>query len=311
MNKNRIYENLIDFIGNTPLLRINFESNAKIYAKLEHLNPGGSIKDRTSLYMIEQAEKENILKPGGTIIEASSGNQGIAAAMIGNIKGYKIIITASEKISVEKKMTMEAYGAKVILCKSSTDFLHPEGYVMTARKIHENTPNSFFMSQYFNQYNADSHYHGIGKEIWNQIGNKITHCIVAMGTCGTIQGISRYLKEKNRNIKIIGVDAAAAFLATKGNPRPYQLDGMGIDYDSPLLKKSIIDEIVYVEDDDSHKMLKFLARSHGLLLGPASGAAAFATNEYSKKLSSSDTIVTIFTDSGRAYLSKEFYFDKK
>ena len=305
-NFNNIYKSILNVIGNTPLLKINFDTNPQIYAKLEYLNPTFSIKDRTAIYMIEKAEQEGRLKKGGTIIEASSGNQAISASAIAAIKGYKMIITCSSKVSFEKKAAIKAYGAELIECEPQLNFF--DGYYKKAKEIYENTPNSIFLNQYFNQENAESHYYGIGKEIWDQVGDKITHCIMVMGSGGTFCGVSKYLKEKNKNIKIIGVDSENSFNATKGNPKPYQLDGMGVDYDSNFLKHERADEIIFINDEESHKMLKTLARKHGLLVGPASGGAALATYNYSKKCKDSDFIVTIFTDSGRAYLSKNYYF---
>ena len=305
MNSNKIYNSILDCIGNTPLLKLNFDTKPNIYAKLEYFNPTFSIKDRTSIYMIEKAEKEGRLKPGGTIIEASSGNQGISAAAIAAIKGYKMIIACSSKVSFEKKTAMKAYGAELIECEPQSNFF--DGYYTVAKKIYENTPNAIFLNQYFNEENAESHYYGIGKEIWDQIGDKMTHCIMVMGSGGTFCGVSKYLKEKNKNIKIIGVDSENSYFATCGNPKPYALDGMGIDYDTKFLKHDRADEMVFVNDGEAHKMLKILAQKHGLLVGPASGGAALATYNYSKKCKSDDFIVTIFTDSGRAYLSKKYY----
>jgi cystathionine beta-synthase len=302
-----IYSNLIDAIGNTPLVQVQLDVPAKVYAKLEYLNPSGSIKDRSSLYMIEAAEKNGLIKPGGTIIEASSGNQGISTAMIANSKGYKVIITVSEKISSEKKMALEAYGVKMIVCKGTSDFNDPEHYYNVAKKLSSEIENSYMLGQYFSLNNGMAHYYSTGKEIYEQIGDKLTHVFCAMGSVGTINGISRYLKEKNTNIKVIGVDAKNSFIATHGNPKPYNLDGMGIDYDAPLLKSSIIDEIILADDNESHFMLKKLARKHGFLVGPASGAVAACVEKYSKKLNENEVAVMLFTDSGRAYLSKPFY----
>jgi len=302
-----VYEKLTDAIGNTPLVKINLDIPALVYAKLEYLNPGGSIKDHSAYYMIKMAEKKGLIQQGGTIIEASSGNQGIATAMIANSLGYNVIITVSEKVSLEKRQTLEAYGVKIIVCKGTSDFKDPEHYHSVATKISKEIPNSFMMNQYFNQDNYLAHYHGLGKEIYNEIGNKITHLFCAVGSAGTIKGIGSYLKEKNKNIKIIAVDAKNSYIATNKNPKPYNLDGMGMDYDTPFLDYEIIDETILIEDIESHNMLKTLARKHGFLVGPASGAVTAAIMKYSKKLTNNDVVACIFTDSGRAYLSKPFY----
>lgn len=303
----RRYNNLLDSIGNTPIVKINYDSPATIYAKLEYLNPGGSVKDRSALYMIEEAEKNGSLNPGGTIIDASSGNQGIASAMIGAMKGYKVIITISEKISKEKLQTIQAYGAQIVTCPS-TDYLEdPRSYHSQAVAIHKATPNSFMPNQYFNLSNAQAHYQSLGPEIWEQTEGKITHFFACAGTGGTVSGAGRYLKEKNPNIKVLAIDAATSYRSTKGNPQPYKVEGIGVDFDSPVLNYSIIDEFLTVNDENALGMLKTLAQKHALLAGPSSGAAAAAVQEYARTMKSTDIGVMIFGDSGRAYLTKGFY----
>lgn len=301
------YESVIHAIGNTPLVRIPFDTPPRIYAKLEYLNPAGSIKDRSAAFMIEQAERSGKLKPGGTLIEASSGNQGIATAMIGAAKGYKVIITVSEKVSAEKKATLIAYGAQLVICKPTNELDDPEGYYATAVRIHKETPNSFMIAQYFNPDNPRAHYFSFGPEIWRQTSGELTHFIGATGSCGTVTGAGKFLKERNPAITIVGVDAANSFYFTKGNPKPYKMEGLGIDYDSPHLKGAAIDEFIGVTDEEAVAMLKKLARHYGFLVGPSSGAVAHAAYEYSKKLKPSDMVVIVLGDSGRAYLSKNFY----
>ena len=302
---------LLSAIGNTPVVRIKFDSLATIYAKLEYLNPGGSVKDRSALFMIEQAEQQGLLKPGGTIIDASSGNQGIAAAMIGACKGYKVIITVSEKISQEKLQTILAYGAEVVMCPA-TDFIDdPRSYHSQAVALHKKTPNSFMPNQYYNVANAEAHYRSLGPEIWKQTEGKITHFFAGAGTGGTISGVGKYLKEQNPAIKIIALDSNNSFRSTKGNPKPYKVEGIGIDFVSPVLNYSVLDEIVPVSDDQALGILPELASSYGLLVGPSSGAVASAVREYAKKLTKNDLVVMIFGDSGRAYLTKNFYAPKQ
>lgn len=301
------YKTLISAIGNTPIIKVDFDTPPTILAKLEYLNPGGSLKDRSSLYMIEEAEKKGVLKPGGTIIDASSGNQGIATAMIGAFKGYKVIISVSEKISKEKKATLEAYGAEVITCPVTNYLEDPESYHSVAMRIHKETPNSFMPDQYFNVSNAQAHYHLLGPEIWQQTHGTVTHYFGAAGTGGNISGVGAYLKEKNPAVQIIALDSDTSWHATKGNPKPYKLEGMGIDFESPVLNKKVIDQILTVSDDNAIYMLKYLAKKKGLLVGPSAGATAYAVREYSKNLTKDDVVVMVLGDSGRAYLTKNFY----
>lgn len=300
-------KSLLHAIGNTPLVQVDFNSPATILAKLEYLNPGGSIKDRSALFMIEEAERAGILKPGGTLIEASSGNQGIATAMIGALKGYKVIITVFEKASQEKVNAIKAYGATVIKCPGTEFVEDPRSYHSQAVALHKEIPNSFMLNQYNNKANALAHYTLLGPEIWKQTEGKITHYIAAAGTCGTICGAGKYLKEQNPNLKVVAVDSANSFRATNGNPKPYKLEGIGVDFESPLLDRSIIDEFLNVTDEQALGFLKIMAKSHGLLVGLSSGAVAYAAKEYAKRLKANDLAVMIIGDSGRAYLTKGFY----
>jgi cystathionine beta-synthase len=298
---------LLDSIGNTPLIRLYLETPATIYAKLEYLNPGGSVKDRSARYMIEQAEKMGLLKPGGTIIDASSGNQGIASAMIGAAKGYRVIIAVSEKVSQEKLRTIQAYGAEIVMCPVTEFVEDPRSYHSVACRLNAEIPNSFMPNQYFNPLNAEGHYYSLGPEIWNQTEGTITHFFAGAGTGGTISGAGKYLKEQNPSVAVVGVDATHSYRSTGGHPKPYKLEGIGVDFVSPVLDYAVVDEFAEVSDDDGLAMLKVLARSHGLLVGPSSGAVAHAVAEYAKKLSERDVVVFICGDSGRAYLSKELY----
>jgi len=304
-----MYPNLLDAIGNTPLVKLNLNTPATLYAKLEYLNPGGSMKDRSAQFIIEHAEQTGLLKPGVTLIDASSGNQGVATAMIGAIKGYKVIITVSEKISQEKLQTIQAYGAQVVMCPATSTIDDPRSYHTVAKEIHKKTPNSFMLDQYFNILNAEGHYRSLGPEIWKQTNGTVTHFFAAAGTGGTISGAGKYLKEKNQNIQVIALDSNTSFHATNGNPKPYKVEGMGIDFDSPVMNYNVIDTIIPVSDDDALNMLKLLAKKHGLLVGPSSGAVAHGAYTYAQTCSKDDIIVMIFGDSGRAYLTKNFYTD--
>lgn len=303
----KFHDNLLQAIGDTPLVRVPFTSPGTVYAKLEYLNPGGSIKDRAALYMIEEAERIGLLKPGGTLIEASSGNQGIATALIGAVKGYNVIITVSEKISEEKQKTLQAYGAQLVRCKPTLHLDDPNGYHAKALEIHQNTPNSFMLNQYFNPTNAAAHYAMLGPEIWRQTAGTITHYVAAAGSGGTVSGAGRYLKEQNPHIKVIAVDVENSYRSTNNNPKPYKLEGIGVDYDTPHLRNSSVDEYALVNDDDSIQMLKTMAQKYGFLVGPSSGAVACAAERIARTLTPDDRMVIIFGDSGRAYLTKNFY----
>ena len=257
--------------------------------------------------MIEEAEKKGLLKKGGTIVEASSGNQGIAIAMIGAVKGYKVIITVSEKVSIEKVKTLKAYGAKVVTCPA-TDFIEdPRSYHSQAERIHKRIKNSFMPNQYFNLSNPKAHYKTLGPEIWRQTKGKVTHYFAAAGTGGTVSGAGKYLKEKNPKIKVIAVDVDTSFHATGGKPKSYKMEGIGIDFVAPCLDESVIDDFLGVSDKHGLEMLKTMASKYGLLIGTSAGAVAYAVQSYLPKLKKSDVAVMIFGDSGRAYLSKNYY----
>ncbi|MFA6520625.1 MAG: cysteine synthase family protein [Candidatus Paceibacterota bacterium] len=299
-------QNLLDAIGNTPLIRVSFKTKGEIFAKLEYLNPGGSIKDRSALFIIEEAEQKGWLKKGGTIIESSSGNQGVACAMIGALKGYKVIITASPAMSEEKVKTIMAYGAKVIHCPA-VPIHDPKSRHSVAVALTKKIKNSFMPNQYFNLSNPKAHYSTLGPEIWRQTQGKITHYFGAAGTGGTISGVGKFLKEKNTNIKIMAVDVDTSFHSTDGNPKPYRMEGIGVDFDTPCLDESVIDEFFKVSDKDGLGMLPKMASEYGLLVGTGSGAVSFAVQKYLKNLKKTDVVVMLFGDSGRAYLSKNYY----
>ncbi len=301
------YKSMIDAIGHTPLVKIPFNSPATILAKLEYLNPSGSLKDRSALYMIEQAEKKGLLKPGGTIIEASSGNQGISLAMMGVLKGYKVIITVSEKCSKEKYQTLKAYGAQVIVCPVTEFIDDPRSYHPQAQKLLKEIPGAFMPDQYFNIENRWSHYTLLGPEIWEQTEGKITHYFAGLGTGGTASGAGQYLKEQNPNIKVIGIDSENSFRATKGNPKPYKIEGIGVDFISNVINYDVIDEIIEMNDSEAISALKILAHTYGLLGGPATGAVAAGVMRKLSELKEGDMAVMVCGDSGRAYLSKNFF----
>lgn len=298
-------QTILELIGNTPLARLNFDVKPTILAKLEYLNPGGSIKDRAALFMVEEAERQGLLKPGGTIIEASSGNQGIALAMIGVIKGYKVIVTTPDRTSFEKISTLQAYGAKVYVCPDTDSLEDPQGYHAKAEELHSKITSSFMPNQYYNPQNALAHYITTGPEIWQQTNGEITHCFIGMGSCGTISGVGRYLKEKNPAIKIIGIDTATSQLSSPTCPKAYKTEGIGVDVVNGIYDPTYIDEIIPITDQDAFAMTKELAKK-GYLVGLSSGAVMHVMLNYAKQLNENDIAVVIFADSGRAYLSKLF-----
>ena len=300
-------KSLLNSIGNTPLVKIFTDFPTTIVAKLEYLNPGGSIKDRSAKYMVEWAEQQGLLKPGMTIIDASSGNHGISLAMIGAAKGYKVIICAMEKHSKEKMDAIKAYGATLLQFPSTMSLEDPNSYHSQAVKLAQQTPNSYMPNQYCNPLNIAAHYHDLGPEIWRETNGKVTHLIAAAGTGGTVSGAGKFLKEMNPNIKVIGVDAANSFRSTKGNPKPYKLEGLGVDSDKVVLDYNIVDQFIEVTDEQAIDMMKELAHKHGFLVGPSSGAVAYAAHSYAPNLKPGDLAVSIFGDSGRAYLSKNYY----
>ena len=307
MNKTTIFKPYLKCIGNTPLAKIDFDigTKATILAKLEFLNPGGSIKDRPALFMIEEAERKGELRPGGTIIEASSGNQGIALSMIGAVKGYNVIVTVPNRTSSEKIATLQAYGAKVFVCPDTDDLQDPEGYHAKARELLRKIPNSYMPNQYYNVENPKAHYLTTGPEIWNQTEGKVTHFFAGMGSCGAISGTGKYLKEQNNKIKIIGIDALTSKLSMPENPKAYKSEGIGVDVITDTLNRDVIDKIIPVSDDGAFAMTRELAKK-GYLVGISSGAVMHGVMEYANNLTENDVVVVIFADSGRAYLSKVF-----
>lgn len=305
MTSGNKYKTILEMIGNTPLMRLEFGTTPTLLAKLELLNPGGSVKDRCALYMIEEAEREGKLLPGGTIIEASSGNQGISLAMIGKVKGYKVIITVPDRTAPEKIAVLRAYGAEVYVCPNTDTHDDPRNYHTFAEHLTRITPGAYMPNQYFNKSNPRAHYSTTGPEIWQQTNGTVTHVITGAGSCGTISGIGRYLKEQNPNITIVGVDAATSMYSSP-EPKAYNVEGLGIDVISDTFDQAVINQIIPITDADAFAMTKRLAMHHGLLVGISSGAVMHVALEYCKKLKPTDTVVIILADSGRNYLSKVF-----
>lgn len=299
------YKTMLQSVGNTPIVKLDLPVKPTILAKLEYLNPSGSLKDRAALYMIEEAERLGKLKPGGTIVEATSGNQGISLAMIGAIKGYRVVITVPDRTAPEKIAVLRAYGAEVHVCPNTATHDDPQGYHARADQLLHEIPGAFMPNQYYSKSNAMGHYYSTGPEIWNQTDGKVTHFIAGAGTCGTISGVGRYLKEKNPAIKIIGVDAANSLYSSK-EPKEYTVEGLGIDVISETFDQSVVDHIIPITDEDAFNSTRKVAKENGLLVGISSGAVLHIAIKYAQQLSSDDVVVIILADSGRAYLSKVF-----
>lgn len=313
-----IAENILDLIGNTPLLKLNrLTKNVQctILAKLEFLNPGGSIKDRIGISMIEAAEAEGLIKPGYTIVEPTSGNTGLGLAMAAIAKGYKMVFTLPDKMSKEKIDLLKAYGAKVIITPTNVPPDHPANYIKVAEKIVKETPNSFMPNQYFNKANPQAHYRTTGHEIWEQTNGKIDIFVASMGTGGTISGISRYLKEKNPNIKIVGVDPEGSvyhheFYRTKGEVHSYKVEGIGEDFLPGTLNLKLVDEIITVTDKEAFLMARKLAQEEGVFAGGSAGAAVYAALKVADEPENKHKlIVVILPDTGRNYLNKIYSDD--
>ena len=323
MKKNKnVVNNLLELVGNTPMVKIdNLTRDFKgtILAKLESANPGHSSKDRIALHIVESAEKKGILKPGDTIIETTSGNTGFSLAMVSLIKGYKCILAVSSKSSTDKIDMLKAMGATVYVCPANVSADDPRSYYEVAKRLHSEIKGSIYINQYFNDLNADAHYSSTGPEIWDQTEGKITHLIVCSGTGGTISGTARYLKEKNPDIKVIGVDAYGSVLKKyhetgefdENEIYPYRIEGLGKNLIPSVTDFEIIDRYVKVTDEDSAHSARQLVKYEGIFVGYTSGAAFQAVKQLNdeKEFNESDLIVVIFPDHGSRYLSK-IYSDK-
>ena len=323
MKKNKnVVNNLLELVGNTPMVKIdNITRGYKgtILAKLESANPGHSSKDRIALHIVESAEKKGILKPGDTIIETTSGNTGFSLAMVSLIKGYKCILAVSSKSSNDKIDMLKAMGATVYVCPANVSADDPRSYYEVAKRLHSEIKGSIYINQYFNDLNADAHYSSTGPEIWDQTEGKITHLIVCSGTGGTISGTARYLKEKNPDIKVIGVDAYGSVLKKyhetgefdENEIYPYRIEGLGKNLIPSVTDFEIIDRYVKVTDEDSAHSARQLVKYEGIFVGYTSGAAFQAVKQLNdeKEFNESDVIVVIFPDHGSRYLSK-IYSDK-
>ena len=323
--------NILETIGNTPLVRINNITKgvkATVYAKVETFNPGNSIKDRMALKMIEDAEKDGRLKPGGTIIEGTSGNTGMGLAMAAIIKGYKCIFTTTDKQSKEKVDALKAFGADVIVCPTNVDPEDPRSYYSVSSRLEKEVPNSWKPNQYDNLSNSQAHYEQTGPEIWEQTEGKITHLVVGVGTGGTISGTGRYLKEKNPNIKVWGIDTYGSVfkkyketgIFDKNEIYPYITEGIGEDFLPQNVDFNVIDRFEKVTDKDAAMMTREITKREGIFAGNSAGSAMAGLMQLKDELKEGDVVVVIFHDHGTRYLGKMFndewmmekgFFDKK
>jgi len=314
----KIYENILETVGDTPLVRLHRITkgiSASVLAKVEFFNPGGSVKDRIALAMIEAAEKDGRIKPGGTIVEATSGNTGAGLALVAAIKGYKTIFTMPDKMSQEKVRMLKAYGAEVIICPTAVPHDSPESYHSVAEKMVRETPNSILANQYFNPQNPESHYRTTGPEIWEQTDGKIDCFVCGVGTGGTISGAAKFLKEKNPKIRVVGADPVGSALREYFYTRkviqghPYKVEGIGQEIIPGTVWWDYIDEMHSVSDKESFLAARRLAREEGMLVGGSAGSAMFAALKVAKDLPADKTLVVILPDTGKYYLSK-FYSDE-
>ena len=306
-------ENILDVIGNTPMIRLGRVSEGlrpTLLAKLEYLNPGGSVKDRIGITMLEAAEKAGLIKPGGTVIEGTSGNTGMGLALAAAVKGYHCIFTMPDKMSQEKIDALRALGAEVIVTPTQVEHHDPRSYHSVALRLSREIPNSIFPNQYENPANAQAHYEATGPEIWAQTDGRVTHVVIGIGTGGTITGVARFLKEKNPDIRVIGADPEGSIFAEmfrsgiKGQTSPYKVEGIGQDEKPGNVDFSVIDEIHSVSDKDSFLRTRLLARGEGIFAGGSAGTALHVALKVAENLKESDVVVIVIPDSGTRYLSK-------
>ncbi len=306
-----IADSMEDLIGNTPMVRLVQVTKGiacPIVAKLETTNPGASVKDRPALAMINAAEREGLLLPGGTIIEPTSGNTGVGLAIVAAQRGYKCIFVMTDKVSEEKVTLLRAYGAEVVVCPVAVAPEDPESYYSTAERLVQETPNSFRPNQYYNDVNPQSHYDTTGPEIWRQTDGKVTHFVAGAGTGGTLSGVGRFLKEQNPDIRVIAADPEGS-VYSGGSGRPYLVEGVGEDFWPPTYDPSLVDDVIPISDAYSFEMARRVTMEEGLLIGGSCGTAVAAAMEVAREASPDDLVVVLIPDSGRGYLSKIFNDD--
>ncbi len=309
----RYHESVIDLVGGTPLVRLNRVARGlpcPVLAKVEFFNPGGSVKDRIALAMVVAAEKEGHLKPGGTIVECTSGNTGLGLAMVASVRGYKAVFCMPDKVSNEKVYLLKSFGAEVLLSPTAVEPDHPDSYYSVAKRIAKERPGAYLTNQYHNPANPYAHYVSTGPELWEQTGGKITHFVAGMGTGGTISGTARFLKEKNPKIRVIGADPVGSILkhykdtGEMSEARTYKIEGVGEDFIPGALDFSVIDEAMSCTDRDGLNFTRRMAREDAIFVGGSSGMAAWVACEVAKKAKKDDLVVVLLPDTGERYLSK-------
>lgn len=302
----KIYNSICDLVGKTPLvefvkLKKEYNISGNLIAKLECFNPAGSVKDRVGLNMILDAEKKGIISKGDTIIEPTSGNTGIGLASYGASRGYRVILTMPDTMSVERRNLLKAYGAEIILTEGK---LGMKGAIEKAEEIQKSIPGSIIAGQFVNNANPDIHYQTTGPEIWEDADGKVDVFVAGIGTGGTITGVAKYLKEKNPSVKIIGYEPYSSPFLTKGESGPHKIQGIGAGFKPDIYDESLVDEVITVKDEDAYNMANFLAKNEGVLIGVSSGGALFAATEIMKREEYKDkTVVVLLPDSGERYLS--------
>jgi len=309
MSSPKVFDDVLQLIGSTPMVRLNKIRQprmALIYVKLESFNPGGSVKDRICVRMIEDAEKKGILKPGTTIVEPTSGNTGIGLAMVAAVRNYKLILTMPETMSAERRFILNSFGAEIVLTPGIEGM---SGAVKRAEEIVEATPNSFMPQQFNNPSNPDVHRKTTGKEILEAVRDKLDAFVAGVGTGGTITGVGEVLKRRNGKVKIVAVEPATSAVLSGGESGPHKIQGIGAGFVPKVLNKEVIDEIITVSDDDAFHMAKRLAKEEGLFVGISSGAAMVAALKVAKKLGKGKVVVVILPDTGERYFSMEQYFE--
>jgi cystathionine beta-synthase/cysteine synthase A len=302
-----IYDNILEIVGNTPVVRLNRigkETGVELYAKCEFLNPAGSVKDRIAVRMIGELEKKGKIGPNTTLIEPTSGNTGTGMSMVAAVKGYRMIITLPEKMSQEKQVVMEALGAEIIRTPTEVPHDSPESLLGVAKRLNEEIEDSVIPDQYKNPDNPLAHYHGTAAEIWEDFGDTLDLLVISAGTGGTIAGVAKYFKEKNPNIKIVGIDPEGSILGGREDIFTYHVEGIGYDFVPEVLEYDHIDEWIYSNDQDSFDMARRLIREEGLLVGGSSGSAVWGMLEAIKNTKGIRKALTILPDSIRNYLTK-------
>ncbi|HEU4421195.1 MAG TPA: cystathionine beta-synthase [Pilimelia sp.] len=305
----RYYDNVVELIGNTPLVRLRNVTagiSATVLAKVEYFNPGGSVKDRIALRMVEEAEKSGLLQPGGTIVEPTSGNTGVGLALVAQLRGYRCVFVCPDKVSEDKQNVLRAYGAEVVVCPTAVAPEDPRSYYNVSDRLAREIPGAWKPDQYSNVNNPQSHYETTGPELWEQTAGRITHFVAGVGTGGTISGAGRYLKEVSGGaIRVIGADPEGS-VYSGGTGRPYLVEGVGEDFWPRTYDRTVCDEIIEVSDKASFELTRRLAREEGLLVGGSCGMAAVAALDVARRAGPDDVVVVLLPDGGRGYLSKIF-----